>query len=124
MENTKLLGNYRFQISNLRSKHSDRCDPNFPMLLAIIESSEVDIVKNICLPEVESRTQGSRPWPRTKKIRSQGQPFRGQTLSRPRTGMHEAKDLGRSRKCSPKKKKRYSKKFFRRSPIHRRTENF
>ena len=42
----------------------------------------------------------------TKKIRgqSQGQPFRGQTLSRPRTGMLEAKDQGHSRKCSQKKK--------------------
>ena len=48
----------------------------------------------------------------TKKIRGQGQgqPFRGQTLSRPRT-----KDT--KRKCSPKKKKkkRSSQKFFRRS---------
>ena len=44
----------------------------------------------------------------TKKIRGQGQgqPFRGQNLSRPRTGMLEAKakDQGHSRKCSPKKK--------------------
>ena len=42
----------------------------------------------------------------TKKIRgqSQGQSFQGQTLSRPRTGMLEAKDQGHSRKCSPKKK--------------------
>ena len=44
----------------------------------------------------------------TKKIRGQGQgqPFRGQTLSRSRTGMLEAKakDQGHSRKCSPKKK--------------------
>ena len=43
----------------------------------------------------------------TKKIRGQGQeqPFRGQTLSRPRIGMLEAKatDQGHSRKCSPKK---------------------
>ena len=39
----------------------------------------------------------------TKKIRGQGQPLRGQTLSRPRTGMLEAKDQGHSRKCSPKK---------------------
>ena len=43
-----------------------------------------------------------------KKIRGQGQgqPFRGQTLSRPRTGMLEAKakDQGHKRKCSPKKK--------------------
>ena len=42
----------------------------------------------------------------TKKIRGQGQgqPFRGQTLLRPRTGMLEAKDQGHKRKCSPKKK--------------------
>ena len=44
----------------------------------------------------------------TKKIRGQGQgqPFRGQNLSRPRTGMLEAKakDQEHSRKCSPKKK--------------------
>ena len=45
-----------------------------------------------------------------KKIRGQGQPFRGQTLSRPRTGMLEAKDQGHSRKCSPKKK--VFKRFF------------
>ena len=55
----------------------------------------------------------------TKKIRGQGQgqPFRGQTLSRPRTGMLEAKakDQGHKHKCSPKKK-RSSQKFFRRSP--------
>ena len=52
-----------------------------------------------------------------KKIRGQGQgqPFRGQTLSRPRTGMFEAKDKGHKRKCFPKKK-RSSQKFFRRSP--------
>ena len=68
----------------------------------------------------------------TKKIRGQGQgqPFRGQTLSRPRTGTLDAKDQGHKRKCSPKKKKglhknfsgdlqkrkRSSQKFFRRSP--------
>ena len=44
----------------------------------------------------------------TKKVRGQGQgqPFRGQTLSRPRTAMLEAKakDQGHSHKCSPKKK--------------------
>ena len=63
----------------------------------------------------------------TKKIRGQGQgqPFRGQNLSRPRTGMLEAKakDQGHKRKCSPKKK-RSSKIFFGRSPIHWRTQNF
>ena len=53
-----------------------------------------------------------------KKIRGQGQSFRGQTLSRPRTGMlaAKAKDQGHKRKCSPKKKKRSSQKFFRQSP--------
>ena len=57
-----------------------------------------------------------------KKIRGQGQgqPFRGLTLSRPRTGMFEAKakakDQGHKRMCSPKKKKRSSQKFFKRSP--------
>ena len=44
----------------------------------------------------------------TKKIRGQGQgqPFREQTPSRPRTGMLEAKakEQGHKRKCSPKKK--------------------
>ena len=51
----------------------------------------------------------------TKKIRGQGQgqPFRGQTLSRPRTRMLEAKakDQGHKHKCSPKKKKGLHKKF-------------
>ena len=55
----------------------------------------------------------------TKKIRGQGlgqgQPFRGQTLSRPRTGMLEAKakDQGHKRKCSPKTKKGLHKNFSR-----------
>ena len=84
--------------------------------------------------EVESRTQGWRSRLRTqKKIRGQGQPFRGQTLSRSRAGMLEtkAKDEGHRRKCSSKKKKkkglekifhaiskkkRFSKNFFRRFP--------
>ena len=39
-----------------------------------------------------------------KKLRGQKQPFREQTLSRPRIGMLEAKDKGHSRKCSEKKK--------------------
>ena len=57
----------------------------------------------------------------TKKIRGtgQGQPFRVQTLSRPRTGYLEskAKDQGHKRKCAfQKKKKRSSQKFFKRSP--------
>ena len=62
-----------------------------------------------------------------KKIRGQGQLFRGQTLSRPRTWLlEEAKDQGHTCKCSPnkKEKKRSSKKFFRQSAIHRRSQNF
>ena len=52
----------------------------------------------------------------TKKIRGQGQeqPFRGQTLSRPSTGILEAKDTSAS--ALQKKKKRSSQKFFKRSP--------
>ena len=50
----------------------------------------------------------------TKKIRGQGQgkPFRGQTLSTPRTGMLEANDKGHKRKCSPKNKKKIFTKIF------------
>ena len=43
----------------------------------------------------------------TKKIQGQGQPFRGQTLSRPRTGMLEAQDTA----ASVLQKKRSSKSF-------------
>ena len=60
-----------------------------------------------------------------KKIRGQGQgqPFRGQTLSRPRTGMLEAKakDQGHKRKCSPKKKGLH-KNFS--GDLHKKTQNF
>ena len=52
----------------------------------------------------------------TKKIRGQGQgePFREQTLSRPRTGMLEAKakDQGHKRKFSPKKTKKKGLQIF------------
>ena len=62
----------------------------------------------------------------TKKIRVQGQLFRGQTLSRPRTGLLEAKakDTAASVLQIKKKQKRSSKKFFRQSLIHRRSQNF
>ena len=59
----------------------------------------------------------------TKKIRGQGQPFRGQTLSRPRTGMLEAKAKDTAASVL-KKKKNSSKKFFRQSSIYRRSQNF
>ena len=51
----------------------------------------------------------------TKKIRGQGQPFRGQTLSRPRTGMLEAKAKDQGHKAqvlSKKKTKKQKKKVF------------
>ena len=54
----------------------------------------------------------------TKKIRGQGQgqPFRGQTLSRPRTRMLEAKAKDQGHKAQVlSKKKRSLQKFFRRS---------
>ena len=47
----------------------------------------------------------------TKKIQGQGQLFRGQNLSRPRTGMFEAKDRGHRHKRSPKKKKVFKNIF-------------
>ena len=83
---------------------------------------------------VESRTFYIQRWSREHKARGhrhkknrgqgQGQPFRGQILSRPRTGMLEAKakDQGHSRKYSPKKK--VFKKVFRQSLIYRRGQNF
>ena len=61
-------------------------------------------------------------WSRGHKARGQGQPFRGQTLSRPRTGMLEAKTKDTA--ASVLQKKRSSKKFFRQSPILWRTQNF
>ena len=50
----------------------------------------------------------------TKKIRGQGQPFRGQTLSRLRTGMleAEAKDQGHTAQVLSKKKKKVFTKIF------------
>ena len=67
--------------------------------------------------EVESRTQGSRPRPRTQKnLRPRPR------TAFPRTDTLEAKDRnargqsqGHKRKCSPKKKDLH-KKFFRQSP--------
>ena len=53
-------------------------------------------------PEVELRTQGSKPRPRTQKNSRPRTAL--STLSKPRTGMLEARDQGHRRKCSPKKK--------------------
>ena len=105
-------------------------------------SFAVFVALSILVGENNSKTNCSvyQRWSRGNKARGQGQghkknprprqPFRGQTLSKPRIGMLEAKtmDQGHKRKCSPKKKKvfrkmfwaiskkRSSEKFFRRSP--------
>ena len=57
----------------------------------------------------QGHKKNPRPRPRTVFLR---------TLSRPRTGMLEAKakDQGHKRKCFPQNKKRSSQKFFKRSP--------
>ena len=94
-----------------------------PAIFVIVEKNTI---KPICRGGVEdTRLEAKAKAKDTKKIRGQGQgqPFRGQNLSRPRTGMLEAKakDQGHRRKCSPKKKS--SKIFFRRSPIRWRTQN-
>ena len=91
----------------------------------------VSRLKTVISPVIKNRGGVEAKAKDTKKIQGQGQPFRGQTLSRPRTGMLEAKDQGHKRKCFPKKKvftkifqaippppkkKRSSQKFFKRSP--------
>ena len=60
----------------------------------------------------------------TKKIPGKEQPFREQTLSRPRTRMLEtkAKEQGHNRKCSPKKK--VFKIFFQALSSEKRILNF
>ena len=107
-------------------------------VLAVIVFKVLIMRTQICFFEILQMIRGGVEDTRleakdTKKIRGQGQPFRGQTLSRPRTGMLEAKakDQEHKRKCSPKKKKvftkifqaisknekkRSSQKFFKRSP--------
>ena len=61
----------------------------------------------------DTRLEAKAKDTKKKRGQGQGQPFRGQTLSRSRTGMLEAKakDQGRKRRCSPKKKKRLHKNF-------------
>ena len=85
--------------------------------------------------EAKAKDTKKNPRPRSRT------PFRGQTLSRPRTGTLEAKakDQGHRRKCSPKKRKkqcqkktlqaiskkrRSSMKIFRRSPKKKVFKNF
>ena len=76
--------------------------------------------RRLC-PEVESRTQGSRPRPRTQ---TKSEAKAKASLSEDR----HSRGQGHKRKCSPKKslhknflgdlqKKRSSQKFFKRSPL-------
>ena len=80
----------------------------------ILNCFEAKASKNQCIRGGVEDTRLEDKAKDTKKIRGQGQgqPFRGQTLSRSRTGMLEAKakDQGYKRKSSPKKK--VLEKFF------------
>ena len=70
--------------------------------------------ENVTVQQLESRTHGSRPWPRPrtqKKIRGQGQ-GQGQTLSRPRTGMLEAKAKDQGTQPQVFSEKKIFKKVF------------
>ena len=75
-------------------------------------------------PEHKAQGQGHKKF----RGQGQGQPFRGQTLSRPRTGMLEAKDHGHRRNCSQKKKIFFSgdlqKKVFKKLLLELRSTGF
>ena len=107
-------------IKRLLGKFKQRANVPYPYHC----KKGVPYQRTVSIPEVESRTQGSRPRPRTQQNseakakdtlsedrHSRGQ---GQECSRPRTKDTAASVL----------KKKFSKKLFRRSPIHRRTQNF
>ena len=84
--------------------------------LSSLSSIKLVLIRNKCYqckPEVESRTQGSRPrpTPRTQKIRGQGQPFRGQTFSRPRTGISRPRPRTKNTCASDLQKKGLQKIF-------------
>ena len=71
--------------------------------------------KETCIVDIRGGVEDTRLEAKdTKKVRGQGQPFRGQTLSRPRTGMLEAKakDQGHKRQVLSKKKKKVFTKIF------------
>ena len=82
-----------------------------------VQASEMRFLQRIEGVTLFNKVRSSEQrWSRGHKARGQGQPFRGQTLSRPRTGILEAKDQGhKAQVLSKKKKKRSSQKFFRRS---------
>ena len=88
---------------------------NFTVIVILLLKTLLDIRGGVEDTRLEAKAKD------TKKIRGQGQgqPFRGQTLSRPRTGMLEAKAKDQGHKAQvlskKKKKKRSSQKFFRRS---------
>ena len=65
----------------------------------------------ICKGRVEDKKLEAKAKAKDPKIRGQGQgqPFRRQTLPRPKTGILEAnaKDQGHRRKCSPNQNKKF-----------------
>ena len=61
-------------------------------------------IPNLFVTEEESRTQGSKPRPRTKKIRGQGQK-KSEAKDSP-TEDRPSRGQGHVRKCSQKKKVR------------------
>ena len=86
------------------------------------------------LPSVAMQHTGTggtyQRWSRGHKVRGQGQGHKKNPRPRPRTAFPrtdtleaKAKDTGASA-LQTTKKKRPQKIFFRRSPIHRRTQNF
>ena len=79
-------------LKNAKNKQSN--------LIASVKTPNIGFIKRGGVEDTRLEAKAKD----TKKIRGQGQPFRGQTLSRPRTGMLEPKDQGHKRKCSPKKK--------------------
>ena len=89
-----VLWHHHFNLKNLiisKTKHWEKLESSMTLFSPQIFCGMSIKAKST---KVESRTQCSRPRPRTQKkiqCQGQGQPFRGQTFSRPRTGRLEAK---------------------------------
>ena len=120
----------KFSLILLGVGQNQRSSPTTCVLKASAQLTKVGVIPQFCIINYANYTilarggvkaQGSRP--RTQKKSeakdslSEDRPSRGQgqECSRPRT-----KDTG----ASALEKKRFSKTFLRRSPIHRRSQNF
>ena len=110
-----------FDLLPLLQLLQSNCVFRLKILVTVIRSKKLKL--NLCTYYINTRggvedTRLEAKNKDTKKIRGQGQeqPFRGQTLSWPRTGMLEAKakDQRHKGKCSPPQKKVF-KIFFMRS---------